>query len=159
MYKITVILDLWSKLQDGLHQIFEKLPSKEAKKCLKLFLLEIKIIHIFSQIFHIYKIYVFHIYKSMMNEWLDFGVFYKRFLLILHRFFGELSFTFLLIIYRLMISSNNNIKMEGRLFRFLSTACRTARDARILLLCYVNFPLIAGANHHGDYRFLCILLR
>lgn len=74
MYKITVILDLWSKLQDGLHQIFEKLPSKEAKKCLKLFLLEISIIHIFSQIFYIYKIYVFHIYKSMMNEWLDFGV-------------------------------------------------------------------------------------
>lgn len=44
---------------------------------------------------------------------------------------------YLLLTYGLTISSNNTMKIEQRLFRFLSTACRTARLFRykIVSLC------------------------
>ena len=61
----------------------------------------------------------------------------KRFLLILHRFLGLGYLNYynyvyeiiidIYIIYRLTISSNNKIKIEQWLFRFLFTSCHAVR--------------------------------
>ena len=47
----------------------------------------------------------------------------------LYRFWGKLFFTFILLVYRLIISSDNKIKIEQWLFRFYYIA-RRAVDRR-----------------------------
>lgn len=102
-----------SKLQDYLNLLLIKLLLERKKE---IFYLKITIIRrdrINKQ-------------RRIMIEWANF-----RFLLIPYRFFkGIIVWEFLLLTCRLMISSSTKIKIEQRLFGFLSTACRILRRRR-----------------------------
>lgn len=60
---------------------------------------------------------------ELIFKWLDFNV---------QTIFADpLSIVYIYIIYRLIMSLNDKIKLEQRLFRFLSTTCHAVRWAEV----------------------------